>query len=217
MKTIWTLMVAAGLVASAAAATNRPRVGVVLGGGGALGFAHVGVLKVLEESRVPIDFIGGTSMGSIIAGLYASGLSPDEIEQFLLGLDWWDVLNDKTPRNQLEFRQKADDGRYFGLDMGVKRTGLAMSAGMASGQKFNNLLELLTLRVAGVTNFMNCRFPSARWRRMWRRARWWSFPTGASRRPCGPAWPCRARLRRCCATGVCWWMAASSTTSRSTW
>ncbi len=140
-------------------ATNRPRVGVVLGGGGALGFAHVGVLKVLEESRVPIDYIGGTSMGSIIAGLYASGLSPAEIEQFLLGLDWWDVLNDKTPRNQLEFRQKADDGRYFGLDMGVKRTGLAMSAGMASGQKFNNLLEVLTLRVAGVTNFSELPIP----------------------------------------------------------
>ncbi|HMP76619.1 MAG TPA: patatin-like phospholipase family protein [Kiritimatiellia bacterium] len=139
--------------------TSRPKIGLVLGGGGALGFAHVGVLRVLEESRVPIDYIAGTSMGSIIAGLYASGLSPDEIEQFLLGLDWWDVLNDKTPRNQLEFRQKADDGRYFGLDMGVKRSGLAMSAGMASGQKFNNLLELLTLRVAGVTNFSELPVP----------------------------------------------------------
>lgn len=150
-----------GLVATAPvdASTNRPRIGLVLGGGGALGFAHVGVLKVLEESRVPIDYIGGTSMGSIIAGLYASGLSPDEIEQFLMGLDWWDVLNDKTPRSQLEFRQKEDDGRYFGLDVGVKRTGLAMSAGMASGQKFNNLLEVLTLRVAGVTNFNELPIP----------------------------------------------------------
>ncbi len=153
------LFLGLGATTTLEASTNRPRVGLVLGGGGALGFAHVGVLKVLEEAQVPIDYIGGTSMGAIIAGLYASGLSPAEIEQFLMGLDWWDVLNDKTPRAQLEFRQKEDDGRYFGLDLGVKRSGVAMSAGLASGQKFNNLLELLTLRVAGVTNFNELPIP----------------------------------------------------------
>jgi NTE family protein len=59
---------------------SEPRIGLVLGGGGALGFAHIGVLKVLEAHRVPIAFIGGTSMGAIVAGLYACGMSPDEME-----------------------------------------------------------------------------------------------------------------------------------------
>jgi NTE family protein len=139
--------------------TNRPRVGLVLGGGGALGFAHVGVLKSLEAQRIPIDYIGGTSMGAIVAGLYAIGMSPEEIEAFLLGLDWWDVLSDSTPRKDLEFRQKEDDGRYFGLELGLKRSGLAMSTGFASGQKFNNLLEAMAQRVAGIDDFDNLPIP----------------------------------------------------------
>ena len=67
--------------ADARPAATRPRIGLVLGGGGARGSAHVGVLKVLEEMRIPIDYITGTSMGSIVGGLYASGFTPDEIER----------------------------------------------------------------------------------------------------------------------------------------
>ena len=66
---------------------RRPRIGLVLGGGGARGAAHVGVLKVLEELRIPVDVVVGTSMGSIVAGLYASGLTPEEIEQEMLSQD----------------------------------------------------------------------------------------------------------------------------------
>lgn len=61
---------------------------------------------MLEEQRIPIDYIAGTSMGSIIAGLYACGLSPDDMEAFLKGLDWNEVMNDETPRRELFFRQK---------------------------------------------------------------------------------------------------------------
>jgi NTE family protein len=131
---------------------ERPRIGLVLGGGGALGEAHIGVLKVLEELRIPIDYIAGTSMGSIIAGLYASGMSPGEIEQFLKAQDWDEVMSDKTPRRELHFRRKADDQRYL-FEMGVKKTGLALGTGMAAGQKFNNLMQFATLRSAAVTNF----------------------------------------------------------------
>ena len=147
------MLMACPVIAGETGPTRRPTVGLVLGGGGALGFAHIGVLKSLEEQRIPIDYIGGTSMGSIVAGLYAIGMSPQEIEDVLLSLDWWDVLRDATPRDQLEFRQKEDDGRFFGLDIGIKRSGIAMSAGLASGQKFNNLLEMLALRVAGEEDF----------------------------------------------------------------
>lgn len=132
--------------------TNRPRVGLVLGGGGALGFAHVGVLRVIEDLRIPIDYIGGTSMGSIIAGLYAAGLSPDEMEDFLRGIDWDEVMSDETPRRELFFRRKIEDQRYL-FEMGLNWNGPKFGTGMAAGQKFNNLMQYITLRSASVTNF----------------------------------------------------------------
>lgn len=131
---------------------DRPKIGVVLGGGGALGFAHVGVLKVLEKERIPIDYIGGTSMGSIVAGLYASGMSPEEIQRFLEGLDWWDVLNDQTPRREMEFRRKKDDQRYF-IEFGWQAGAPKWGRGAASGQKFNNLLQTMVLRSVDITDF----------------------------------------------------------------
>ncbi len=137
---------------------SRPRIGLVLGGGGALGLAHIGVLKVLEEQHVPIDFIGGTSMGSIIAGLYACGMSPGEIQRFLEGLDWNDVMNDKTPRRELFYRRKLEDQRYL-FEMGLNWGGPKMGTGMAAGQKFNNLMQLITLRAAAVTDFDNLPIP----------------------------------------------------------
>lgn len=142
----------AGETPAADTEAGRPKVGLVLGGGGALGFAHIGVLQVLEEQRIAIDYIGGTSMGAIIAGLYASGMAPTEIQQFLESLDWWEVMNDETPRQELFFRRKQDDQRFlaeFGLKGGRLRTG----AGMAAGQKFNNLMQMMTLRSSNVTNF----------------------------------------------------------------
>src|SRR3989454_9599572 len=83
---------------------HRPRIGLALSGGGARGIAHVGVLEVLEELRVPIDFIAGTSMGSIVGGLYASGLSPAQMRSALLNLDWNDLFNDRPPRRSEERR-----------------------------------------------------------------------------------------------------------------
>ena len=130
----------------------RPKVGLVLGGGGALGLAHIGVLKVLEEQRIPIDFIGGTSMGSIIAGFYASGMSPGEMQTWLESLDWDEVMSDATPRQELDFRRKLDDQRYL-FEMGLNFKGPKMGTGLAAGQKFNNLLQLVTLRSADITNF----------------------------------------------------------------
>ena len=133
-------------------APARPKVGLALGGGGALGLAHIGVLKVLEEQRIPIDYIAGTSMGSIIAGCYASGMSPDEMQTWLESLDWGEVMSDATPRRELYFRRKLDDQRYL-LEMGLNWNGPKMGTGLAAGQKFNNLLELAILRSATTTHF----------------------------------------------------------------
>lgn len=131
---------------------ERPKVGLVLGGGGALGMSHIGVLRVLEEQRVPIDYICGTSMGAIIAGLYANGMSPDEIQAFLEGLDWNEVMSDQTPRRELYYRRKLENQRYI-IKMGVDRHGFKMGTGLASGQKFNNLLQLQVQRSAAITDY----------------------------------------------------------------
>ena len=133
---------------------TRPKIGLVLGGGGAKGFAHIGVLRVLEEMQIPIDYVAGTSMGAIIGALYSCGMSPDEIESFLESLNWWDVLSDKTPRRELDFRMKQDDQRYlFDLELGLKGLRIRMPTGFASGQKFNNLMQSVTLRAAGAADF----------------------------------------------------------------
>ncbi len=133
-------------------ALARPKIGLVLGGGGALGLAHVGVLKELEALRIPIDCIAGTSMGAIIGGLYAAGMSPDEIEATLMNLDWNDVMSDDTPRRELFFRRKIDDQRYL-FEVGAGLKGIKMTAGITAGQKFNNLMEIVTLRASTITDF----------------------------------------------------------------
>ena len=89
--------------------TKRPKIGLVLSGGGARGFAHIGVLKKIEALRIPIDVVVGTSMGSIIGGLYAIGLTPDEIEQGVEGINWEAVFNDYARREFRSFRRKQDD------------------------------------------------------------------------------------------------------------
>ncbi|HYR24516.1 MAG TPA: patatin-like phospholipase family protein, partial [Aquabacterium sp.] len=82
-------------------ASLRPRIGLVLSGGGARGLAHVGVLKVLERERIPVDVIAGTSMGAIVGGLYASGLSAQEVEREVEKLDWNNVFASRVDRREL--------------------------------------------------------------------------------------------------------------------
>ena len=96
-----------GVVAETAAAEERrPRIGLVLSGGGARGIAHIGVLKVLEEMRVPVDCIAGTSMGAIVGGLYAAGASPEELEKMVTGISWNEAFTDKQTADKLSFRAR---------------------------------------------------------------------------------------------------------------
>ncbi len=138
---------------------KRPKIGLVLGGGGALGFAHVGVLQKLEELQIPIDYIGGTSMGAIVAGMYASGMSPDEIEKRFIQLDWWDVLKDHSSYQFLDYRKKADDLRFMGIEFGLKNWKVLYSPGMSYGQKLNNVLENFTLNSIGINDFDQLNIP----------------------------------------------------------
>jgi NTE family protein len=133
---------------------KRPKIGLVLAGGGAKGAAHVGVLKVLEEMRVPVDFIAGTSMGSVVGGLYASGMSPQAIEQEIRRIDWVDVFEDDPDREDRSFRRKADDYIYvFKVKPGFNEGEVRLPLAYVHGQKFDLQLNRLTLPVSEVRDF----------------------------------------------------------------
>jgi NTE family protein len=129
----------------AAEARARPKIGLVLSGGGARGIAHIGVLKVLEELRVPVDYIAGTSMGSIVGGSYAVGMSPQEMEKRVLAADWDRVLADAPPRADRSFRSKAlERGGVYGVEAGVSKEGLLLPQGAIAGQNLELFLAELT-------------------------------------------------------------------------
>ncbi len=143
----------------AAAASDRPRIGLALGGGGARGMAHVGVLKLLEELRIPVDCVAGTSMGSIIGGLYASGITPTDMDQALQKIDWPAVFTDGPPRTDLPFRVKQEQRILFNAEIGIKQGGVQLPKGLLEGQNLLLLLEELSLPVASVHDFDQLRIP----------------------------------------------------------
>jgi len=142
------------------APADRPRIGLALSGGGARGCAHVGVLKALEASNVPVDYIAGTSMGAVIGGLYAAGLSAAEIEEFFVAADWTDMMLDEPRRHHKSFRRKEEDRLYlFDFEMGLRGLRLQMPRGFRQGRKLSNLLRVMTLPVAGTRSFDNLPIP----------------------------------------------------------
>jgi NTE family protein len=150
-QTIVTAMLVLATVTSYA---DRPRIGLVLGGGGARGAAHIGVLKELERHRVPIDAIAGTSMGAIVGGLYASGKTPAELEEIVTTLDWADAMSDIPSREHLSFRRKLDDERYpVPLELGVRDKELLLPMGVVEGQRLDLVLRELTIDVSHISNF----------------------------------------------------------------
>lgn len=120
----------------------RPKIGLVLSGGGARGFAHIGVLKVLEEAGIQPDFIGGSSMGSIIGGLYSIGYDAQMLRELVAKLNWNELLTDKIFRRNFSIEEKGEDGRYI-LSFPVRRTRIDLPAGLRSGQNVTNMLSKL--------------------------------------------------------------------------
>jgi NTE family protein len=138
----------------------RPRIGLVLSGGGARGAAHIGVLKVLEENRVPIDAIAGTSMGAVVGGLYASGLDADDIEKVMTSVDWADAFRDRPARKDLNFRRKLEDQNFLvKFPLGIKGRRFRLPRGLVQGQKLTQILRSLTLPVAQVQDFDQLAIP----------------------------------------------------------
>ncbi len=122
--------------------SHRPKIGLVLSGGGARGAAHIGVLKALEELHVPIDAIAGSSIGAVVGGLYASGLSAEQIEKLLVSLDWADAFRDRASRPDLDFRRKEDDRDFLvNLPVGYGEDGFRFPRGLIQGQKLEAKLR----------------------------------------------------------------------------
>ncbi len=141
-------------------AGQRPRIGLVLGGGGARGAAHVGVLKELERLRIPVDAIAGTSMGAIVGGLYASGMSANELEELVNTIDWTGTLSDKPERRDLSFRRKQDERDFpINFELGVRDGDLLLPKGVIQGQKLDLLLRELTLSTSHIKNFDDLPIP----------------------------------------------------------
>ncbi|MDA8105166.1 MAG: patatin-like phospholipase family protein [Nitrospiraceae bacterium] len=133
---------------------QRPKIGVVFGGGGAKGAAHIGVLKVLEEQKIPVDYIAGTSMGAIVGALYASGLSAGELEKVITSINWKDVFSGEPDRRDRDYRRKREDYEILsGLSVGIKAGKVAMPKGLIKDQKVNVLFEMLMLHTSGIDDF----------------------------------------------------------------
>jgi len=131
---------------------ERPKIGYVFSGGGAKGMAHVGVLKVLEEVGLEPDYITGTSMGSIMGGLYSIGYSADEISNIIETVDWSHVLTNEIPANQVIMRRKGDYSKFM-MEMPVYNGKPELPSGLIEGQKLSELFSDLTWRQAGVNDF----------------------------------------------------------------
>lgn len=141
-------------------AQERPKIGLVLSGGGAKGAAHIGVLKVLEQHQIPIDYVVGTSIGAYVGGLYALGYEAEQIEKIMLNLPWDESYSDFIPRESLSLKDKNHRDQYnISLRLGYSDGQLKAPSGLLLGQSAGNLLKLSTDVVAKINNFDDLAIP----------------------------------------------------------
>jgi NTE family protein len=138
---------------------GRPRIGLVFEGGGALGFAHIGVIEWIEAHHIPVDYVAGTSMGGLVGGLYASGLSVDEIKAFVNGIDWQTVLSGQVPFQALGYRRKEDKLAFPNrLEFGLKH-GFSLPNGLNSGSAVGLLFDRTMLPYYDLKSFDDLPIP----------------------------------------------------------
>jgi NTE family protein len=140
-------------------AAERAKIGLVLEGGGALGFAHIGVLQWFEANRIPIDAIAGTSMGGLVGGLYSAGETPTEIQTMVGGLDWDEILRAQPPFTEIGFRRKEDRIAFPNLLEFGWRKGLALPSGLNSGQAVDSILDRTLLPYFDMKSFDDLPIP----------------------------------------------------------
>jgi NTE family protein len=143
------------------ATTGRPKLGIVLEGGGALGLAHIGVLQWMEENRIPVSYVAGTSMGGLVGGIYATGRSPAEVKEITNTINWDDVLRGQTPFQDLSFRRKQDAHEVpNSLEFGLRK-GLQFPGGFNSGQQVTLILDRVALPYSELKSFNDLPIPFA--------------------------------------------------------
>jgi NTE family protein len=131
----------------------RLKIGLALAGGSALGEAHVGVLEWLEAHHIPVDYISGTSMGGLVGGCYATGMSPAEMHALLRSLNWTDLMLGEVSYSDLTFRQKEDRKKVpTGLTVGL-RTGVNLPSGLTPANSINMLLSRISLPYSSLASF----------------------------------------------------------------
>ncbi len=144
MKRWFLLATLLGALAGGAAAAPRPKIGLVLGGGGARGAAHIGVLQTLERLRVPVDCVAGTSFGALVGGAWAAGVGTEEMRRAMAGADWDAMFQDSPDYTQLAFRQKRLQQRYLpASEAGVDADGVRYPPGAVSGQRIQLFIHEL--------------------------------------------------------------------------
>lgn len=136
---------------------KNPKIGLSLAGGGAKGFSHVGVLKVLDSLGVKVDYISGTSMGAIVGGLYASGYSGKEIEKIVMDTDFYSLIRDPKSRKESSFFNKSVDKYLFSIPL--KNGKITLPSSISSGQKNVYLLKELFKNVSNVNDFSKLPIP----------------------------------------------------------
>ncbi len=152
-------LIVSALLVAAGAACARPRIGLVLSGGGARGLAHIGVLKVLQQLRVPVDAIAGTSMGAIIGGAYAAGVPVDRMQQLITGLHWARLFRDNPPRQRLSNRRKQDERTNIMASIGLRDGHFVLPEGAISGQRLDSFVHQFVARADSIDNFDHLPIP----------------------------------------------------------
>ncbi len=140
------------LWAQESSVTERPSVALVLEGGGALGFAHIGVIKVIEEHGIPIDLIVGTSMGAAVGGFYALGYDSARLEEVILSMDWDDIFSEQGSFIEERYLDRIDHSRYF-AHINFDRHGFKVPSSLLTGRKMLYYLDRLTIGVSSPTDF----------------------------------------------------------------
>lgn len=139
---------------------QRPKIGLALGGGGAKGSAHIGVIRVLEEMNIPIDYVAGTSMGAYVAGMVAMGLSSDEIEERMFSTDWMAGYSDKIQRSELSYRNKKIRDKFqIETDIGFNGKEVSLPSGYIQGETMAMLLRQSTKNLPNFDNFDDMPIP----------------------------------------------------------
>jgi NTE family protein len=163
MKVLFLLafIVTASVQAQQADLKARPKIGLVLEGGGALGLAHIGVMEWLYEHHVPVDLVAGTSMGGLVGGIYATGRSPEQIQQLIQNVDWDQALSGQLPFRDLSYRRKEDEIEFpTRLEFGL-RNGIQLPEGFNAGQQVSFILDHVALPYSQIKSFNDLPTPFA--------------------------------------------------------